>query len=34
MMMMKSEPEVKPGFASFRKAHRKNYRKTSGQEDD
>ncbi|KAG7278840.1 hypothetical protein CRUP_010403 [Coryphaenoides rupestris] len=29
----KSEPEVQPGFASFRKTHRKNYRKTSEQED-
>ncbi|CAL8359707.1 unnamed protein product [Gadus morhua 'NCC'] len=30
----KSEPEVAPEFASFRKAHRKNYRKTSEQEDE
>ncbi|CAL8243254.1 unnamed protein product [Lota lota] len=30
----KSEPEVPPEFASFRKAHRKNYRKTSEQEDE
>ena len=30
----KSESEVPPEFASFRKAHRKNYRKTSEQEDE